>query len=171
MQTNDPSRARTTLAWRWPAAIITLLCLHAAAMVAVIVVATRDPSFAVEPNSYDKAVAWDSSHARRHASEQLGWAARIVTEGAADDLGRRLVRCELKDKNGVPVAAATVNVELFHHARAADRVQATLNPEPHGVYSAWVPMKRTGTWEVRVSARRGQEMFSSTITHDVEGHS
>jgi nitrogen fixation protein FixH len=71
----------------------------------------------------------------------------------------------------VPVLAATVHLEVFHHARATERVQVTLEPAEHGFYSASIPMKRAGTWEIRVTARRGQEVFSSTLTQDVEGHS
>jgi nitrogen fixation protein FixH len=45
----------------------------------------------------------------------------------------------------------------------------TLTPEDHGVYSALVPMKRTGTWEIRVSAQRGDELYSTVLTENVEG--
>jgi len=159
-----PNSART---WRWPAAIIALLCLHAAAMVTVIFVATRDPSFAVEPNSYRKAVRWDSAQAARQASAQLGWTVSVETEPVPDPLGRRLVRCTLQDKQSVPVVAALVTLELFHHARAAERLRVTLNPEEHGIYSALVPMRRSGTWEMRVTARRGNDHFSSTSTRRV----
>ena len=169
MQVNNTGSAPGRRSWLWPGAIIGLLCVHAVGMVVVVFIATRDPSFAVEPNSYRKAVAWDSSRARVQASAQLGWTASVKAQRDVDPLGRRRVTCELKDKQGLPVAAATVRLEVFHHARAADRQQVTLSPEDHGVYSAWVPMKRTGTWEIRVSARRGGELFSTVLTEDVEG--
>jgi nitrogen fixation protein FixH len=140
-------------------------------MAVVIFVATRDPSFAVEPHSYGKAVAWDSAQARRRASDGLGWVATIDAEAATDLLGRRRVHCELKDRQGVPVMAATVTLELFHHARAAERVQVPLGAEDHGVYSALVPMKRAGTWELRLTARRGAETFSEVVTREVGGKS
>jgi nitrogen fixation protein FixH len=169
VQVNNSGSALRRRSWLWPGGIIALLCLHAVGMLVVVFIATRDPSFSVEPNSYRKAVAWDTSRARSQASETLGWTAAIKTQRAVDPLGRRRVTCELKDKQGLPVAAATVRLEIFHHARAADRQQVTLNPEDHGVYSALVPMKRTGTWEIRVNARRGDEVYSTVFTENVEG--
>src|SRR5512142_3421766 len=116
----------TARPWPWPVAIVILLCVHAIGMIVVVFVATRDPSFAVEPHSYKKAVDWDSAHAARLASDNLGWSAQIDTDTATDLLGRRRVRCELKDRQGVPVMAATVKLEVFHHARAAERLQVPL---------------------------------------------
>ena len=161
----------TGRAWFWPIAIIVLLCVHAIAMIAVVFVATRDPSFAVEPNSYKKAVAWDASRAQQKASERLGWSVSIRTSDHTDLLGRRRITCRLTDKDGIPVAAATVGLEVFHHARAADRVQVSLNPEENGIYSAEVPMKRAGTWEFRLAARRGTELFTTVATEQVGGAS
>lgn len=169
MQVNNSGTASRRRSWLWPGGIIALLCLHAVGMVVVVFIATRDPSFAVEPNSYRKAVAWDSSRARLLASDTLGWTATVKAQPAVDLLGRRRVTCELKDNQGLPIVAATVRLELFHHARAADRQQVTLTAEDHGVYSALVPMKRTGTWEIRISARRGDELYSTVLTEDVEG--
>lgn len=154
-------------AWRWPVAIVGLLCVHAVAMVTVVFMATRDPSFSVEPNSYRKAVDWDISQARRRASEQLGWSAQIQVSPTADTIGRRQLSCRLTDKQGVAVVAATVQVEWFHHARAADRRRVTLEPEPDGSYSALLPMKRNGTWEFRITARRGSSLFNVAVTEQV----
>ena len=54
---SSPSRRRA--AWRWPAILLALLGGHAAICVAMIVVATNDPSFAVEPEYYTRALDWD----------------------------------------------------------------------------------------------------------------
>jgi nitrogen fixation protein FixH len=157
--------------WRWPAAIVTLLCVHAIGMGVTVFIATRDPSFAVEPHSYKKAVTWDSARAERRASDALGWVAAIDADAATDLLGRRKVRCELKDHQGVPVMAAMVTLEVFHHARAAERLSVALDAQDHGVYTALVPMKRAGTWELRLTARRGAETFSEVVTREVGGKS
>jgi nitrogen fixation protein FixH len=171
VQATSPAPQTKGRAWFWPVAIITLLCVHALAMIVVVFIATRDPSFSVEPNSYKKAIAWDMSQARRRASDQLGWSASIQTSDSADMLGRRRITCRITDKDGVPVAAATVRLEVFHHARAADRVQVSLNPEANGTYSAELPMKRAGTWEFRIAARRGSETFTTALTQRVGGAS
>ena len=171
MKANSPTPLSAGRAWFWPIAIISLLSVHAIAMIVVVFIATRDPSFAVEPNSYRKALAWDNSQARRRASDQLGWSASIQTSDRPNELGRRRITCRLTDKDGVPVAAATVRLEVFHHARAADRVQVSLMPEENGTYLADVPMKRAGTWEFRIAARRGNESFSTVATQQVGGAS
>ena len=53
---------------RWAIAIVGLIALHAAGMLAVILIATRNPSFSVEPDHYQKALAWDRLAARQQAS-------------------------------------------------------------------------------------------------------
>lgn len=171
MQVQNTSTEANPRTWLWPAGIVGLLAIHMLAMGVVVFVATRDPSFAVEPQAYKKAVAWDSSQAQRQASERLGWTAQIQTSESLDMLGRRRVTCHLVDANRIPVMAATVKLEAFHHARATERFHVTLNPQGDSSYSAELPMRRAGTWEFRISALRGAEAFTFVTTHQVGGRS
>jgi nitrogen fixation protein FixH len=155
--------------WVWPTIIVSALALHAAALLVVVFIATRDPSFAVEPNHYQKSLGWDGSAARLRASRQLGWTVSLQTDPHADELGRRRLSCRIVDKNGVAVVGADVQLLFFHHARAADRVQVSMNPEPDGTYAALVPMKRAGLWECRIAVRRGATLFNTTVMHEVGG--
>jgi nitrogen fixation protein FixH len=136
-------------------------------LILVVLIATRDPSFAVEPNSYKKALGWDASAARLRASQQLGWTASLQVEPNADITGQRRVVCRITDKNGVAVVGASVQLLAFHHARAADRVQVSLKPEQDGSYSVKLPMKRAGLWECRIMAKRGDELFSTVVMQEV----
>jgi nitrogen fixation protein FixH len=154
-------------AWLWPAVIVGALTLHVMALLVVVFVATRDPSFAVEPNHYQKALAWDSSAARLRASKLLGWRVSLKADTAPDMLGRRRLVCRILDKDGIVVVGATVQLLIFHHARAADRVQVSLSPEQDGSYAAQVPMKHTGLWEFRLAARRGDALFNMVIVQQV----
>jgi nitrogen fixation protein FixH len=167
MQVANPDSPGNPRSFWWPAGLIALLGVHAIAMLVVVFVATRDPSFAVEPNSYKKAIAWDVAQAERRASAALGWSAHIEINRAPDALGRRKIICRIKDKDDVLVVAAAVTIEYFHHARAADRHRVTLEPEADGVYSAWVPMTRAGIWEFRLRARRGDSVFTEVTTEQV----
>lgn len=167
MTTRSNSAPAIRRNWLWPAAIIALLGVHALAMAIVVFVATRDPSFAVEPNSYRKAVLWDNAQARRQASAQLGWAALIQTSDKVDLLGRRHVTFSLTDRDGVPVVAAKVSLEVFHHARAAERVYVQLTPDASGRYSADLPMRRAGTWEFRITAERYDSTYATVVTQEV----
>ena len=111
-------------------------------------------------------MGWDGTAARLRASQQLGWTASLQVE-PADILGRRRLVRHIIDKDGVAVVGANVQLLMFHHARAADRVEVSLNPEKDGTYSALVPMKRAGLWECRIAARRGDALFKSVILQDV----
>jgi nitrogen fixation protein FixH len=146
-----------------------MLAVHATALVIVVFVATRDPSFAVEPSHYQKSLDWDVSAARLRDSQQLGWSVSIQTDTIYDALGRRHLSCRILDKDGVAVVGATVQLLLFHHARAADRQQVSLSPEKDASYGAWIPMKRAGLWECRITAKRGDSIFTSTDLHEVAG--
>ena len=155
--------------WLWPTIIISALSLHLMALIVVAFVATRDPSFAVEPNHYQKALAWDGSAARLRASQQLGWTVSLQTDRGADELGRRRLACRIVDKDGIDVVGADVQLLMFHHARAADRVHVSLSPEKDGTYAALVPMKRAGLWECRIAARRGDALFNTVVMQEVGG--
>ncbi len=157
--------------WVWPTAIIAVLSLHALGLIVVVFIATRDPSFAVEPNHYQKALAWDGAAARLRASQQLGWSVSIQTDTTADELGRRRLSCRIVNKDGVAVVGATVQLLMFHHARAADRLEVSLNPEKDGTYAALVPMKRKGLWECRIAARRGDSLYNAVLMQEVGGNS
>jgi nitrogen fixation protein FixH len=148
-------------------AVTSVLCIHALALGVVAVVATRDPSFAVEPNAYAKALDWDSSHAQRLASERLGWSAQFTVAPLANEFGERKLSCRIIDRAGNPVAGATVALTLFHLARAAHRFQVSLKPEGNGDYSATVPMRRLGLWELRLKASRGASLFTTVVTQQV----
>ncbi len=162
------SRAR-----RWPAAIVAILVLHSAGMVAVILIATRDPSFSVEPNHYQKALAWDAFSARQRASQTLGWKVEADTETATDDAHTRGIACRILDRVGTPITGATVSLLAFAHARGDERIQVDLveaKPAEQagpGVYRARAPLLREGIWELRFVARRGAERFTSTLLHTV----
>lgn len=167
MSINSTAVPAVGRSWLWPTVVIGVLALHAVALVVVVFIATRDPSFAVEPNHYQKALAWDGSAARLRASQQLGWTASIQTDQASDELGRRRLTCRIVDKDGIAVVGATVRLVMFHHARAADRLEVSLSPEKDGTYAAVVPMKRKGLWECRVAARRGDSLFSTVVMQEV----
>jgi len=154
-------------AWLWPAIIIGGLTIHSVALVMVVLIATRDPSFAVEPNHYQKALGWDGSAARLRASQQLGWTVSLTVDPNPDVKGRRRLVCHVADKDGLAVVGANVQLLMFHHARAADRVQVSLSPEQDGNYAALVAMKRPGLWEYRVAIRRGDTLFNSVILQEI----
>jgi nitrogen fixation protein FixH len=150
---------------RWPIAIVGILGLHATGMVIVIAIATRNPSFSVEPDHYRKALGWDKLAARKQASELLGWKAEVTTDAQLDSARTRHLECRIVDPEGKPIAGATVSIMAFPHARGEERVHMDLRESDPGVYGVRAPMARPGLWELRLSALRGPDLFTSTIMH------
>jgi nitrogen fixation protein FixH len=144
---------------------VALLAASAGANIALVVITSRDTSFAVEPNYYAKALAWDQTMAQQARSEALGWSLGLRVD-PADARGRKTVTVRLADRAGAPIEGAEVAVEVFHNARASRILSAALSPEGQG-YVAVMPIDRPGLWEFRLRVTRGPEVFVATLTRDV----
>jgi nitrogen fixation protein FixH len=144
---------------------VALLAASAGANIALVVITSRDTSFAVEPNYYAKALAWDQTMAQQARSEALGWSLGLRVDPAAAR-GRKTVTVRLADRAGAPIEGAEVAVEVFHNARASRILSAALSPEGQG-YVAVMPIDRPGLWEFRLRVTRGPEVFVATLTRDV----
>lgn len=143
----------------WPIGIATILFATVASNVGVILLTKDDPSFAVEPDYYRKAVEWDSTTARRARSDALGWQ---VTPQVTVGTTSSTVALTLVDSAGAPVTGADVTGELLHIARAADMQPVTFMATADG-YAATVRMPRAGVWELRLQATRGDDTFLRTL--------
>lgn len=137
------------------ALVLGLLFSGVGANVYLVYAAQRDPSFAVEPAYYDKAVRWDELQAERARSDALGWSARARASGSQ-------LLLELEDAHGRPVADAEVELELFHNARAKDRRQDRARAVEGG-YALDAELGRRGRWVVRVRATRAGEVFVTEL--------
>lgn len=144
----------------WPIAIVTILGITVAANIWGAVLAGDDPSFAVEPDYYHKAVNWDSTLAQSRENERLGW--RIATTlGAFDVKAGAHLSVTLVDSTGAPIADAVVHVAALYNARADQIFQATLS-STGGTYAAMLPVAHAGEWELRFEVLRGGRKFTST---------
>lgn len=157
----DARRGRS----RWWLVPIALFGLMFAVWGAMIHAALDDPSFAVEPDYYEKGVAWDRHMAQEAENHRLGWTADVAT-APSDDGAVRLV-VDLNDRHGRALVGAEVQVDTFHNARAARMLHARLDERDAGSYSASLPMRRPGLWEIRLRARRGPERFTHVVKRDV----
>lgn len=151
--------------WYWPAGLAALLVGSAGANVALVVITSRDASFAVEPDYYAKALAWDETMAQQARNEALRWSLGIDVEPTGER-GRMAVVVRLSDGAGAPLPGARIEVEALHNARANRLLTAVL--EPRGpAYATVMPLARPGLWEFRVRVTRGPEVFTATIMRDV----
>lgn len=159
--------AKPAFSWRWPAIIIGVLGLHFVLMTAVAVIASRDRSFAVTPNYYQKAIDWDKSQAELRASERLGWTLAIEPAPAVDPLGKRPVTLRLAQQDGTPIAGAQVEIEYFHHTHAHQVRRATIALDAAGTATQVLPMRYEGFYDFHVTARQADRRFVSTVTQYV----
>jgi len=143
----------------WPGLVVALLIGQIIICFVMISRAVGDPSAAIEPDYYQKAVNWDENQAARAASDALGWSATWDVAPMADILGQRMVKITLSDQAGMPITDARVEMRFFHHARSARRISGTLAHGGDGIYVAAVPMKRPGLWTLKVRAARGDQTF------------
>jgi nitrogen fixation protein FixH len=154
---------------RWAYIFIGLLTVHAGATIAMVVVATSDPSFAVEPDYYEQALNWDAAAAQTVHNEQLNWSVRVETEAAGPETRGRMLFVHLLDAEGRALDGASVTVEWFHHARSAERTTGELPPASAGRYAGILPLDRPGMWEVRLIIRRGPETFTKRTHIEIPG--
>ena len=151
--------------WYWPVGLAVLLAASAGANIALVVITSRDTSFAVEPNYYAKALAWDQTMAQQARNDALGWSLGLRVD-PSDARGRMTVTVRLVDRAGAPIEGAQIAVEAFHNARASRILSAALRPDGQE-YAAGMPLDRAGLWEFRLRVTRGPEVFVTTLTRDV----
>jgi nitrogen fixation protein FixH len=146
--------------------IVGLLVTQAAGVCVMISIATADPSVAVEPKYYEKALEWDQTAASEAATEALGWNTDVKLGPL---LGTdRTVSIEIMDRAGEGVVEARVHVEMFHQARSGDRLETDLQGMGAGVYTTRLPVSRPGLWEVRITVRRAGDVATMTRTLEVQ---
>lgn len=150
---------------RWPVAVVLILGACVAANVWIIRIANADPSFAVEPDYYQKALRWDDELAQRERNRALAWQLTPTLSSISPDSGVEL-RVSLRDPLGAPLGNAIVSVVAMHNARAGEPLDARLHRSGSGDYVARLPMTRPGLWELRFDVRQGSDHF--TARHRLE---
>ena len=144
----------------WPAFVVALFAGAVLANMVLVFRATGDPSHAVLPDYYQRALRWDEKLAQDRRSAALGWQLRV--EAA------RPLRVTLADRSGRPIDRATLRVSLFHKARSSHVLTRELTPDRRGAYSADLSLSRPGLWELHFDAERDGERFSQTVEHEVD---
>jgi len=155
--------------WYWPFLLVGLLASGVAANLYFLARAVGDPSFAVEPDYYAKALAWDAHQAQERENVTLGWSVALEVTPADLATGRAHLVARLTDREGGFVTGAAVALTAFHNARAAKVLTASLTETAEHDYVAEMPIVRPGLWEFRVTARRGSETFTAVVDQDAPG--
>lgn len=152
---------------RWALVPIVLLGGLLAGLAVMVTLATHDPGFALEPNYYQKAVAWDEERAQLAANERLGYRLELSVEQVPAKAGERRLVAHFDDARGQPISGAVLGVSAFANARAMHVLEAKLEETTKGVYVADLAMQRPGLWELRFVARRGALRFTRVVRVDL----
>ena len=149
----------------WAMVPVVLLGTTLVGLVSLGEVASSDPSFAVEKDYYQQAVAWDDHVAELAESARLGW--NIAVEIRPERGGAELT-ASLRDRSGQVVRGARLSLEAFHNARRSLAIEVALKPDSRGRYQASVPMRKSGLWEFRFRAKQADTEFVQTLRGDVD---
>jgi nitrogen fixation protein FixH len=153
---------------RWPWIIVALLAGHATLMMVAVSLAKNDRSFVVIPDYYNRSLQWDHDQAQRRASQQLGWQIKIESAETIDPTGQRDVAFTLLDREGKPIHGASIQLDYFHGAHAAERSHLTLTESTTpGRYEATLPMRYSGFWQFDLSVDAQQHHFVQSTTQEV----
>jgi len=143
-----------------PTLIAAALGIHVVGSLLVVYFTTSNPSYAVEENYYQKALAWDDKRAQDAVDSALGWKLEATAHPPTAAGETALLEAAVFDADRAPLDGATVSVEAFHNAHAHDILRAPLEPAGNGVYQARLPMRHNGRWELRFTVDRGEEHFT-----------
>lgn len=128
----------------WPWVVVCMLAMNVGVCAITVTAALKNPAArAVEPNYYDRAVAWDDTKARFPTTQTLGWSVQADLA-----LGAPTITLRLLDRAGEPVEG-DVRVMAFHQGRSGERVEIDLESLGAGVYSGRIDVFHAGLWEVR----------------------
>jgi nitrogen fixation protein FixH len=151
----------------YPAMVVGILAIGVGASLILMIKATQDPSFSVEPDYYKKAVAFDELRAEEERSERMGWRVTFGTRPIEGQPTQVQVIVRLEDRDGALLDHAEVGLVAAPIARGRELVSAALAPLEPGIYGATLPMARPGLWEVQLEVRREDQRFKKTLRHEV----
>ncbi|MFM9956818.1 MAG: FixH family protein [Phycisphaerales bacterium] len=151
--------ARVRGVWRVPAVVALVFIAGLSGVGALIVRATGDATFGIEPEYYTKGLRWDQSRRAQAASTALGWSSAVAVENGT-------LRVTLRDREGRPVDRAEVSAEAFAWSRSKERCHLSLVEAESGVYAAALggdgeQTGASGWWQVRLRAVRDQQVYLS----------
>jgi hypothetical protein len=155
----------------WPTLVIVALAANVILIVTLARIAGNDPSFAVEPDYYAKAISWDSVQAQRGRDDVLGWRVLPTLTAVTAERSPSLT-LELLDREGRPVTGAEISLEAMPVAFASHVIRATLAAQKTpGQYGGPVAVDRTGLWEFRVLVVRATDRFTVNLRLDASATS
>jgi hypothetical protein len=150
---------------RWAFAPVVLLLAGVGGLATVASIASDDPSFALEPRYYEKAVHWDEQQLEKAASARLGW--RLEAEVSLVDAKGAELSTRVSAADGSPLSGARVEADAFPNARANEIRTVRLEERAPGEYVARLERARPGLWEFRFAVENGADKYATVVRADV----
>lgn len=147
----------------WPSFVFFIIALCLTGTGSLIYFATSDPTFAVEPDYYQKALAWDQTARQREASKALGWEIDANVPAETSPAGAHHVVARFTARSGEIIAGAAVACSAFSNAHASQRHELSFLETDPGHYRAELPIGARGLWHLIFTAQRGSESFTAEL--------
>ncbi|MGO9112390.1 MAG: FixH family protein [Thermoguttaceae bacterium] len=151
----------------WPIFLTSLISIHIVSVVVMVIVATHDRSFAIEPDWYQKGLHYEQSAQQQRENRRLGWSVLLNVSQPLTGTNRRNVSCTVFDRAGKPVENATVDLVAFAHLRGSNRTSSVLLPHGGGAYAATLAFEDPGVWEFRLVITRRLETFTRIVRREI----
>lgn len=114
----------------------------------------------VTAHAYDKGLAYNHILKEENIQEALGWKATLTMTGTA-------LTVHLEDKDNKPIHGAMVKAWFIRPATASMDQWAHMKETHAGYYMAMLPDPIPGLWEVRVTAKLGNEQFQAARSFSI----
>jgi nitrogen fixation protein FixH len=151
----------------WPIFLTSLISIHIVSVMVMVIVATHDSSFAIEPDWYQKGLHYEQTAQQQHENGRLGWSVQLDVGPPLTGTNRRNVSCKVFDRAGKPVENATIDLVAFAHLRASNRTSSVLLPHYGGEYGSTLAFEEPGMWEFRLVVTRGPETFTHIVKREI----
>ena len=127
-------------------------------------IATRDLSFALERDYYQRAVRFDEEQAQQSENQRLAYELTLDVGGSGDEA---VIVATLTTKQGAPLPNATLRADAFANARAGDVRELAFRRVADGSYRSELAHATPGLWEFRCAVTNGNERFTTVVRRDV----
>jgi len=151
----------------WPIFLAGLITTHIVSVVVMVIVATHDRSFAIEPDWYQKGLHYEQTAQQQQENGRLGWSVQFDVGQPLAGTNRRDVSCKVLDRAGKPVENATIDLVAFAHLRGSNRTASVLLPHGPGEYVATLGFEDPGMWEFRFEITRGPNTFTQIVKRKI----
>jgi hypothetical protein len=145
----------------WAFLPVLLLAASVCGVGTMATIASRDPSFSLERDYYDRAVHWDREQAQAAQNRRLDYRLSLRVSAAPE------LVVSLANRTGDALRGASVRAEAFANARAANPVQLAFSEGADGNYRTRLDAPRAGLWEFRFRVDAEGEHFTQVVRVDL----